>query len=82
MLDFIREGDAVYVHSMDRLARNLDDLRKLVHFLTEKGISIQFVKENLTFSADSSPMAHLMLSIMGAFAEFERSIIKRRDRNC
>lgn len=80
MLSFIREGDTVIVHSMDRLARNLDDLRRIVTDLTLKGICVQFVSENLSFSAESSPMAHLMLSVMGAFAEFERAIIKERQR--
>jgi len=70
MLAFAREGDTVLVHSMDRLARNLDDLRKLVQSLTKRGIRIEFVKESLAFSGEDSPMANLMLSVMGAFAEF------------
>lgn len=80
MLTFAREGDTVVVHSMDRLARNLDDLRKLVHSLTKRGIRIEFVKESLTFSGEDSPMANLMLSVMGAFAEFERALIRERQR--
>ena len=68
------------VHSMDRLARNLDDLRRIVQLLTTKGVRIQFIKEGLTFTGDDSPMAHLMLSVMGAFAEFERALIKERQR--
>lgn len=80
MLSFIREGDTVIVHSMDRLARNLDDLRKLVQSLTKRGIRIEFVKESLTFTGEDSPMANLMLSIMGAFAEFERALIRERQR--
>ncbi len=78
MLDFVREGDLVIVHSMDRLGRNLDDLRKLVKDLTNRGIKLQFIKENLTFSGEDSPMSNLLLSVMGAFAEFERSLIKER----
>jgi DNA invertase Pin-like site-specific DNA recombinase len=77
MLSFIREGDTVIVHSMDRLARNLDDLRKLVQSLTKRGIRIEFVKESLTFTGEESPMANLMLSVM---AEFERSLIRERQR--
>jgi len=73
MLAFVRELDTVVVHSMDRLARNLDDLRRLVQQLTRRGIRIEFIKEGLTFTGEDSPMAHLMLSMMGAFAEFERS---------
>lgn len=78
LIAFVREGDTVVVHSMDRLARNLDDLRRLVHAFTERGVSIEFVKENLTFTAEASPMANLMLSVMGAFAEFERALIRER----
>ncbi|RSY04633.1 recombinase family protein [Sphingomonas koreensis] len=80
MLAFAREGDTVVVHSMDRLARNLDDLRKLVQSLTKRGIRIEFVKESLAFSGEDSPMANLMLSVMGAFAEFERALIRERQR--
>jgi DNA invertase Pin-like site-specific DNA recombinase len=77
---FVREGDTVVVHSMDRLARNLDDLRHLVQRLTKRGICITFIKENLTFTGEDSPMANLMLSVMGAFAEFERALIHERQR--
>jgi DNA invertase Pin-like site-specific DNA recombinase len=80
MLVFIREGDTVVVHSMDRLARNLDDLRRLVQSLTKRGIRIEFVHESLTFTGEDSPMANLMLSVMGAFAEFERALIRERQR--
>jgi DNA invertase Pin-like site-specific DNA recombinase len=80
MTEFVRDGDTVVVHSMDRLARNLDDLRRTVQALTEKGVRIEFVKEGLTFTGEDSPMATLMLSVMGAFAEFERSLIRERQR--
>ena len=80
LLDFVREGDIVLVHSMDRLARNLDDLRFLVKSLTNKGIHIQFVQENIMFTGEDSPISQLLLSVMGAFAEFERSLIKERQR--
>jgi len=65
---------------MDRLARNLDDLRNLVNQLTERGVKIQFIKEGLTFTGKDSPMSKLLLSVMGAFAEFERALIKERQR--
>jgi len=65
---------------MDRLARNLDDLRRVVQDMTRRGIRIEFVKEGLTFTGEDSPMAHLMLSVMGAFAEFERELIRERQR--
>ena len=80
MIDFVRDGDELFVHSMDRLARNLDDLRKVVKELTDRGVKVHFVKENLTFNGDDNPMSVLLLSVMGAFAEFERSIIKERQR--
>jgi len=80
MLGFIREGDTVIIHSMDRLARNLDDLRKLVKELTAQGIKVQFIKESLIFSGEDSPMATLLLSVMGAFAEFERALLRERQR--
>jgi len=80
LMSFVRSGDTVFVHSMDRLARNLDDLRRIVQTLTGKGVRIEFVKEHLTFTGEDSPMANLMLSVMGAFAEFERALIKERQR--
>src|SRR5215213_2002507 len=80
MLRFARTGDTVIVHSMDRLARNLDDLRRIVHILTGKGVRIEFVKEQLSFTGEDSPMASLLLSVMGAFAEFERALIHERQR--
>jgi DNA invertase Pin-like site-specific DNA recombinase len=79
-LAFIREGDTLVCHSMDRLARNLDDLRGIVLTLTKRGVKVQFVKESLTFTGEDSAMSHLLLSVMGAFAEFERSLIKERQR--
>ena len=80
LLAFVREGDTVVVHSMDRLARNLDDLRRIVQGLTQRGVRMEFVKEGLAFTGDDSPMANLMLSVMGAFAEFERALIRERQR--
>jgi DNA invertase Pin-like site-specific DNA recombinase len=80
LLSFAREGDTVVVHSMDRLARNLDDLRRLVQTLTKRGIRIEFIKESLNFTGEDSPMANLLLSVMGAFAEFERALIGERQR--
>src|SRR5947209_445775 len=80
LLRFAREGDTVVVHSMDRLARNLDDLRRLVQELTGRGVRIEFLKENLSFTGEDSPMAQLMLSVMGAFAEFERALLRERQR--
>ena len=80
LLSFVREGDTVFCHSMDRLARNLDDLRRIVLGLTERGVHVVFVKENLTFTGEDSPMSNLLLSVMGAFAQFERELIRERQR--
>jgi DNA invertase Pin-like site-specific DNA recombinase len=76
LFKFAREGDTVIVHSMDRLARNLDDLRQIVQELNGRGVRIEFVTEQLSFSGEDSPMATLLLSVMGAFAEFERALIR------
>lgn len=81
-LSYVREGDTLFVYSIDRLARNLYDLQKLVTFLTKKGVIIHFVKENMKFepSSATNPIQTFMLQMLGAFAEFERSIIKERQR--
>lgn len=78
MLNYVREGDIVFVHSIDRLARNLEDLRQIIRTITGKQAQIHFVKEGLEFISNSSPMSNLMLSLMGAFAEFEHSLIRER----
>lgn len=81
LLAYARQGDTVYVHSLDRLGRNLDDLRKLVNQMTAKGITVTFVKESLTFTSDKkNPIQELMFNIMGAFAQFERELIRERQR--
>lgn len=80
MLTYVREGDEVVVHSMDRLARNLSDLLSIVNGLTSRGVKVRFEKENLVFSGQDDPMSKLMLSMMGAFSEFERSIIRQRQQ--
>ena len=79
-LDFIREGDTLLVHSMDRLARNVDDLRAIVRELTERGVKVQFVREALTFTGEDSPLSNLLLSVLGAVAQFERELIRERQR--
>lgn len=80
LLRFARDGHTVFVHSADRLARNLDDLRSIVQKLTGRGVRIEFVKENLVFTGEDSPLANLMLSVMGAFAELERALIGEHQR--
>ena len=80
LMNFVRDGDVVVIHSMDRLARNLDDLRHMVRTLTQRGVHIEFIKEHLCFTGEDSPMSKLMLSVMGAFAEFERALMKERQK--
>jgi len=81
MLDYIREGDEVYVHDISRLARNIEDLHGLVREITSKGCSLHFQKENLTFSADQTdPFSQLLLSMLGAVYQFERSILLERQK--
>jgi DNA invertase Pin-like site-specific DNA recombinase len=79
-LEYLRDGDVLIVHSMDRLARNLVDLRTLVDGLTQRGVQVHFEKENLTFTGEDTNVSRLMLSIMGAVSEFERSMLKERQR--
>lgn len=80
MLEYVREGDTVIVHDISRLARNLEDLLNIVNTLTRKEITVHFVKESLLFTGDDSPMQSLMLSMLGAVYQFERAMIKERQR--
>jgi DNA invertase Pin-like site-specific DNA recombinase len=77
-LDYLRDGDVLVVHSMDRLARNITDLLHTVETLSGRGVVVEFVKEGLTFTGDDSAMSRLMLTIMGGVAEFERAMIRER----
>lgn len=84
-LAFLRTRDTLHVHSIDRLARNLQDLLHLLTDLSDAGVTVRFHKEGLTFApADStegqSPFQRLQLQIIGAVAEFERSMIRERQR--
>lgn len=82
MLEYLRDGDTVHVHSIDRLARNTNDLNDIVNSLNDRGITIIFHKENLSFSHDvaQSALNKLMFQMLAAFAEFERSMIRERQR--
>lgn len=77
-LSYLRAGDTLTVVSMDRLARSLRDLHTLVDELTASGVRVQFLQEGQTYSDDPSPSSRLLLSMLGAVAEFERSIIRER----
>ncbi len=81
MLDYVREGDTVRVASMDRLARSVIDLSQLVGQCTDKGVSVEFVGERLTFAKDQdNPYAMFQLHMLGAVAQWERSLIRERQR--
>lgn len=80
-LKHARMGDVLVVHSMDRLARNVEDMLRTVRELNGKGVSVEFVKENMTFSAGTDdPRSMLMFTMLSAFGEFERAIIRERQR--
>jgi len=79
-LKHLRKGDTLHIHSLDRLARNLDDLRRIIKDLTGRGVVVTAHKESLTFTGEDSPMANLLLSMLGAVAEFERALIRERQR--
>ena len=78
MIEFVRSGDTVVVYSIDRLARDLRDLQTIIQQLNDKEVSVEFVSEKLAFSGAADAFSKLQLQMMGAFAEFERSIIKQR----
>ena len=81
MLEYMRDGDIVHVHSIDRLARNLSDLKELVNAMIGKGVTVQFHKEAMKFNSDKSDsMSNLMFNILGSFAEFERELMLERQR--
>lgn len=82
LINYARQGDTVHVHELSRLGRNLDDLRQLVQTFRAKGVTVIFHKESLTFSADKggSSINELLFNVMAAFAEFERSLIRERQR--
>ena len=78
LLNYVRDGDTIVVSSFDRLARNVDDLRRIVQEQTRRGVKLEFIKENLIFTGQDSPMANLLMSVLGAVAEFERQLIRER----
>jgi len=77
-VEYLRAGDTLLVLSMDRLARSLVDLHTLVDELTANGITVTFLQEGQSYSADPSPTGKLLLGMLGAVAEFERAIIRER----
>lgn len=81
LLDYVRDGDTVHIHSIDRLARNLADLKDLVNTMNDKGVTVQFHKEGMKFNGNKSDsMSNLLFNILGSFAEFERELMLERQR--
>lgn len=80
LIEYVREGDTVVVHDISRMARNLEDLLSLVKMFNAKGVAVLFDKEKLSFTGEDSPMQQLMLSMLGAVYQFERSMILERQR--
>lgn len=78
MLRFVRKGDVIHVNSIDRLARSLKDLLGLVEGFKARGVQLHFYKEGLIFTNEKNHIQDLMLSMMGAVAQFERSMIRER----
>ncbi|MGV9672460.1 recombinase family protein [Gordonia sp. NPDC003504] len=77
-IEFAREGDTVLVHSLDRMGRNVNDLRDIIEELNAKGVTVEFVSQGLAFSGQDSPMSKLLLTMLGAVAEFELATIRER----
>ncbi|WP_069999436.1 recombinase family protein [Cellulosilyticum sp. I15G10I2] len=75
MLEFAREGDTIYIHDFSRLARSTTDLLNIVEQLNKKGIHLVSNKENID---SSTPTGKLMLTMIGAINEFERTNLKER----
>lgn len=81
MLEYVREGDELYIHSLDRLGRNTADLIELMNQLRAKGVTVKFVKQGLEFKPDTSnPMNDLMFTMLAAFSQFERELMLERQR--
>ncbi len=79
-LKYLRKGDTLHVHKLDRLARNLEHLQRIVKRCIDKGVIIQFHQENLTFTGHDSPMQELLFQMLGAVAQFERALIRERQQ--
>ncbi|MCJ1764984.1 recombinase family protein [Mammaliicoccus sciuri] len=75
MIEYVRHGDLIIVTKVDRLARSISNLSKIVTYLNDKGVSIKFLKEQLTFEAGNNSLNTLVFNILGSFAQFERYLI-------
>lgn len=80
LIEYAREGDVIHCHDISRMARNTEDLLRLVKEFTDHGISLKFHKERLEFTGESNPMQQLMLTMLGGIYQFERAMILERQR--
>ena len=80
LIEYAREGDVVHCHDISRMARNTEDLLRLVKEFTEQGINLKFHKEHLEFTGECNPMQQLMLTMLGGIYQFERAMILERQR--
>ncbi len=79
--EYVRDGDVIYIHDISRCSRNVADLLTLIKEFQSQGVAVKFVKENLLFDNDAAnPMNELMLTILGAIYQFERSMLLERQR--
>ena len=78
MLEYVREGDTVYIRDLSRLARNTKDLLEIVEYLNSKGVALKSIKENID---TSSNFGKLMITFLGAIYEFERANLLERQRD-
>lgn len=77
MLEYVREGDTVYIKDLSRLARNTKDLLNIVEYLTNKGVALKSIKENID---TSSNFGKLMITFLAAIYEFERANLLERQK--
>ena len=81
MMNNLRSGDVINIHSLDRVGRNTKDILEIVQQIKDKGCVINFHKENLKFDGTKTDMySELLLTILAGFSEFERNIILERQR--
>lgn len=78
MLEYVREGDIIYIKDLSRLARNTKDLLNIVEYLTNKGVRLKSIKENIDTSTN---FGKLMITFLAAIYEFERANLLERQRD-
>lgn len=78
MLEYAREDDQIYCADLSRWGRSLMDIKSSITSLTKRGVTVTFLKENLTFSGNDDPMSNLLLGILSSLSEWERAVIKSR----